>query len=181
MAELKRNWRVFNHNSMNTCRIAISKAGGQSGTKTTQSTYWSCCDMIRTEILNWSKKCWLLRSGFCVETRWNSSVPGWNRTRNRPGNLDPLPTLMFRRLKRCHRSCFYLYRLTKLSLYIRVTKSLILNQTYETKHCWHSVDAHFQNGAGSMLLSLGTIKVAYTSFVNVCNQWPLRLPKTQHK
>jgi len=28
-----------------------------------------------------------------VETRCNGSVPGWNRTRNRPGNLDPLLTL----------------------------------------------------------------------------------------
>jgi len=28
-----------------------------------------------------------------VGTRCNGSVPGWNRTRNRPGNLDPLLTL----------------------------------------------------------------------------------------
>jgi len=92
-AEFKRNWRVFDRDSTNTCRIANRKAGGESTTKTAQSTYWTCCDMIRTQILNWSKKCWLLRSGFCVETRCNSSVSGWNRTRNRPGNLDPLLTL----------------------------------------------------------------------------------------
>jgi len=29
-----------------------------------------------------------------VETRCNGSVPGWNRSRNRPGNLDPLLTLV---------------------------------------------------------------------------------------
>ena len=29
-----------------------------------------------------------------METRCNGSVPGWNRTRNRPGNLDPLLTLV---------------------------------------------------------------------------------------
>jgi len=29
-----------------------------------------------------------------VETRCNGSVPGWNRTRNQPGNLDPLLTLV---------------------------------------------------------------------------------------
>ena len=28
-----------------------------------------------------------------VETRCNGPVPGWNRTRNRTGNLDPLLTL----------------------------------------------------------------------------------------
>jgi len=94
MAECKRNWRVFDCDSRNTCRIANLKAGGEWATKTAQSTYWSCCDTIRTQILNWSKKCWLLRSGFCVETWCNSSVPGWNQIRNRPGNLDPLLTLL---------------------------------------------------------------------------------------
>ena len=28
-----------------------------------------------------------------MKTRWNGSDPGWNRTRNQPGNLDPLLTL----------------------------------------------------------------------------------------
>jgi len=68
MAEFKRNWRVFDRDSANTCRIANLKAGGESATETAQSTYWSFSDMIRTQILNWSKKCWLLRSGLCVET-----------------------------------------------------------------------------------------------------------------
>jgi len=93
MAELKRNWRVFDRDWTDTCRIANLKAGGERATKTAQSTFWSCCDTIRTQILNWSKKYWLLGSGFCVETRCNSSGPGWNRTRTRPGNLDPLLTL----------------------------------------------------------------------------------------
>jgi len=30
---------------------------------------------MRTQILNWSKKCRLLRSGFCGETRCNGPVP----------------------------------------------------------------------------------------------------------
>jgi len=93
MAEFQRNWRVSDRDSTDTCQIADLKAGGERATKTAQSTYWSCCDMIRTQILNWSKKCWLLRSGFWVETCCNSSVPGWNWTRNWPGNLDPLLTL----------------------------------------------------------------------------------------
>jgi len=94
MAEFKRNRRVFDRDSTNICRIANLKPGGERATKTAQSTYWSCCDTIRTQILNWRKNCWLLRSGFCVETRCNGSVPGWNRTRNQPGNFDPLLTLV---------------------------------------------------------------------------------------
>jgi hypothetical protein len=93
MAEFKRNWRVFDRDSTDTCWIANMKAGGERATKTAQSTYWSCCDTIRTQILNCRKKCWLLRSGFGVETRCNCSVLGWNRTGNWPGNLDPLLTL----------------------------------------------------------------------------------------
>jgi len=49
------------------------------------------------------------------------------------------------------------------------------------KQCWRSVDAHFQNGVGSMLLSLWRINVAYTSFMNICIQSPLRVPKMQDR
>jgi len=100
-AQFKRNWRVFDRDPTNTCRIANLKPGGERATKTAQSTYWSCCDTIRTQILNWSKKCWLFSIGFCVETRCNGSVPGWNRTRNRPGNLDPLLTLVAAKKNSC--------------------------------------------------------------------------------
>ena len=79
---------------MNTCRIANLKAGGEGATKTAQSTYCWSCDTIRIQILNWSKKCWLLRSRFGGVTRCNGSVPGWNRSRNRPGKLDSLLTLL---------------------------------------------------------------------------------------
>jgi len=48
-----------------------------------------------------------------------------------------------------------------------------------TKNCWCSVDAHFQNGAGSVSLPLLLVKAACTSFMNVCIQLPLRLPKMQ--
>jgi hypothetical protein len=49
----------------------------------------------------------------------------------------------------------------------------------KTKNCWRSVDAHFQNRAGSVSVSLLHIKAAYTSFMNVWIQLPLRLPKVQ--
>jgi len=50
--ELMGNWWVFDRDSTNTCRIANLKAGGEGATKTAQSTYCSCCDTIRTQILN---------------------------------------------------------------------------------------------------------------------------------
>jgi len=49
----------------------------------------------------------------------------------------------------------------------------------ETLHRWHLVDAHSQDGAGSMSLPLVPLKAANTSFMTICNQSPLRLPKMQ--
>jgi len=49
----------------------------------------------------------------------------------------------------------------------------------KTKNRWRSVDAHFQNRAGSVSLPLLHKKAAYTSFMNVWIQLPLRLPKEQ--
>ena len=41
---------------MNISRIANLKAGGE-WVSTAQSTYWSCHDTIRTQLLNWSEIC----------------------------------------------------------------------------------------------------------------------------
>jgi len=49
----------------------------------------------------------------------------------------------------------------------------------KTTNRWRSIDAHFQNRAGSVSLSLLHIKAAYTSFMNVWIQLPCRLPKEQ--
>jgi len=49
----------------------------------------------------------------------------------------------------------------------------------KAKHCWRSVDAHFHSGAGSMSLSPLLINAAYNTFITVCIQLPLRLPKMQ--
>jgi len=62
---------------------------------------------------------------------------------------------------------------------IVTTKSLLNSLTYKTKNCWHSVDAHIQNGAGSVWLSLLPRKQANTTFMNGHNRSPLRLPKMQ--
>jgi len=46
-----------------------------------------------------------------------------------------------------------------------------------TKNRWHSVDAHFQYWAGSVLLLFLTRKAATTAFMNCCIQSPVRLHK----
>jgi hypothetical protein len=71
------------------------------------------------------------------------------------------------------------YRQQILWLYITMTNSLFTYLTYGTNNHWHSVDAHSQNGAASVSLSLLLINAAYISFMNVCIQFPLRLPKMQ--
>jgi len=86
-------WPGFHHDSRTIDPIANQRMGDQRGHKTAYFTYRLCRDTMRTPILNWSNKCCLLRRRYCVETCRNGSVPGWNRTRNRPGNLDPLLTL----------------------------------------------------------------------------------------
>jgi len=49
----------------------------------------------------------------------------------------------------------------------------------KAKHCWCTIDAHFQNAAGSVSLSLLLINAAYSALMNVRIQLPLRLPKLQ--
>jgi len=87
-------WAGFHHNSTTIGPIANRRIGDERTRQTAYLTYRLCRDTMRTAILNWRKKCWPLRSGFCAETWCNSPVPGWNRTRNRTGNLDPLLTLI---------------------------------------------------------------------------------------
>jgi len=49
----------------------------------------------------------------------------------------------------------------------------------ETLHCWRWVDAHFQDGAGSVSLLVLPIKHANTSVMTICNLGPLRLANMQ--
>jgi len=46
----------------------------------------------------------------------------------------------------------------------------------ENLNRWRSVDAHFQDGPGSVSILPLTIKKANTSVMTICNQSPLRLP-----
>jgi hypothetical protein len=62
---------------------------------------------------------------------------------------------------------------------IGMTKSIFNYLSYNTKHPSHYVNAHFENGTQSMVLSLLLIMLADTLFMIVSNKWPLTLPKMQ--
>jgi len=49
----------------------------------------------------------------------------------------------------------------------------------ETLNPWCSVDAHLQDGAGSVSLSPLPLKAANTSVMTICNHSPLGVPKMQ--
>ena len=61
-------------------------------------------------------------------------------------------------------------RLPLHRLWIAVTRSLFTYRTYKTTNRWRSVDAHFQDGAGSLILLFVIWKAANTSYMNGCNQ-----------
>jgi hypothetical protein len=67
----------------------------------------------------------------------------------------------------------------ELLLTLTATNSQIKYLTYKNKNHSSTVDADFQNLAGSVSLSLMLMKVACTVFMNVCNQSPLRYPLMQ--
>ena len=94
-----------------------------------------------------------------------------------PKIVDSRLTLIFRMGQWPYGLLFCQERLPVCWLWIAQTTSPFNYPTYKTKICWHSVDAHFQHGAGSMMLLFMTGKAANTSFMNGCNHLPLRLPK----
>jgi hypothetical protein len=55
------------------------------------------------------------------------------------------------------------------------------NLTYRTNNRWRSVDAHFQNGAASVFLSLWAWNTANAVFMILCIQSPSRLLMMQDK
>jgi len=74
---------------------------------------------------------------------------------------------------------FCIQRLSGLLLCITTTKLLHNYQTYKTKNHWRSVDAHFQDRAGSVLLSLVSIKGGNTSIMCIHYQITFLLPDLQ--
>jgi len=94
-----------------------------------------------------------------------------------PEIIDTLWTLSSRIAQGAYRCFFSLYRQPVRHLWIFATNRHAEVPWSKAKHYWRTVDAHFQNGAGCVPLSLLLVNAAYTSFITVRIQWPLRLPK----
>jgi len=62
----------------------------------------------------------------------------------------------------------------------RISTRYLGYQLCNTKICWHSIDAHFQNPAGSVSLVFLPLKAANIASMDVCNQVELRIPKMQN-
>jgi len=97
----------------------------------------------------------------------------------RPKMVDAPLTLISIIGQSACRFLFGLQRRPILSVCIKTSKSLIHYLTYKTINRWCSVDAQFQNWAGSVSLSLLPIKAAYTSVMNVSDQTPCRVTMMQ--
>jgi len=50
-----------------------------------------------------------------------------------------------------------------------------------TKNHWSCVDTHFWHGAGSESLLFLPLMVATITFMDVCNKWPVKLPRCNLK
>ena len=85
-------------------------------------------------------------------------------------------TLIFKMGHRASCFLFCVHRLSMLLLCITTTKLLLNCQTNKTKNCWSSVDAHFQDGAEMVLLSLLPIKGGNTSIMCIHYQMAFLLP-----
>jgi len=81
------------------------------------------------------------------------------------------------------RYCFCLQRQRIFHLWMFATSRQLDYTIHKTKNPSCSVDAHFQDGAGNVLLVFLPLKAANTSLMDVCNQLPFRLPgcNTNHR
>ena len=75
----------------------------------------------------------------------------------------------------------WLYRHSIVLLWAHVSPQSLDYPICKTKYCWRSVEAHFQNGAGSVSLLFLALKAAITSFLDDSKQLPVRLPRLNTK
>ena len=94
--------------------------------------------------------------------------------------VDTTVRLIFRMGHRASCFPFCVYRLSILLLCITTEKLLLNYQANKTKTLWPSVDSHFQDGAGSVLLSLLAKKGGNTFIMCIHYQIEFWLHNLQH-
>jgi len=94
-----------------------------------------------------------------------------------PKIVDAPLTLIFMMGQGGYCYLFCLWRQPKIPLWLATTYRRCDFPGCMTKNCWRSIDAHFHDGAGRVLLSVLPIKAAKNSFVtdyNLSEVWFLR-------
>jgi len=94
---------------------------------------------------------------------------------------DAAMTLIFRMGLGAHCYCFCPYGQPTSDLWRFATNHELGYPRNKTNNRYCSIDAHFQDGAGSMSRMCLPFNVASTSFMDVLNQSPVRLPKIQDR
>ena len=137
--------------------------------------------LYRLSFSGWDRKrvriVLILKGSQCLVYEWLQLITTGVTQDEQPKIVDAPWTLISRMGQWQCSILFCQGRLSLSWLWIAATRSHFNYLTYKTKNRWRSVDAHFQDGAGSLILSFLTWKAANTSFMNGCNQSPLRLPK----
>jgi len=106
------------------------------------------------------------------------SVPHFGQDA-RPKIVDTPLRLIFRMGQGAFRYHFCHLRQPILRLRMFTTNPQLHYPGCKTKNHWCSVDAQFQDWAGSALLLFLPVKAANTWLIDVSNQSPVRLPKIQ--
>jgi len=157
---------------MNISQIANRRAGGERAARTAHSTYWPCHHTMRTEMLKCRQRCRNHKVGTTVRL-----PAGWQ-----PAGLCPV---WVTHLPRQSGSGFQLgvepNQIEPPSKH-RTTDVLPGSVAYTTNmtfNRWCSVDAHFQDGAGSMLRSLLPIQGGNTSIMCIHYQIEFLIPDLQ--
>jgi len=86
---------------------------------------------------------------------------------------------LFGMRQRARRCCSCPHRLPISHQWMSATNQNIDYPKCKAKNCWCSVDAHSQNGAVTMLMSLLPTKAAITSFMPNSDQITIQLPYLQ--
>jgi len=97
----------------------------------------------------------------------------------RPTIVDTLFTLIFMMKQGACHFLFFIYKWQILCLRLSTTSCPVDYPRYMTNNHWHSVDAHFQDGAWRVSQTVLIIKAARCAFISVSNLSTVWLPRTQ--
>jgi len=109
---------------------------------------------------------------------WLQPISGVISQDTRPIFIEAPLTLIFAMGQGGHCHLFCLYRPAKIPVWVTTTYQRCDFPERMTKNCWRSVDTHFHDGAGRVLLSVSPIQEGKNSFVTDYNLSEVWFPRT---